>query len=130
MWSGPSSTDGRESSRTGTRPRESFVPRRSAPQRKAAGRRPPLPFSLAEPGRLRVEVQREFVRMRAQAHRADFFGHLVVNPGFDQVLGEYVALEQVLVIVLQVVQRFIERCWHARYLGQLRRSQGVDILVE
>src|SRR5947209_5935443 len=41
-----------------------------------------------------VVVERELERMRPQAQRVDFLRALVLEPGFDDVLGEDVALQE------------------------------------
>src|SRR5690606_5861166 len=50
-----------------------------------------------------VEVQREFVRVRAQPDRVDLVLPLERDPGFDQVLGEHTAFQQEVVVGLEVV---------------------------
>ena len=50
---------------------------------------------------LDVEVKHELVRMRAEAHRIHLTLPLVVNPGVYGILGEHVALQHELVVVLQ-----------------------------
>src|SRR5690242_1867268 len=90
--------------------------------------RPPVRSRLANQSG--IEIQRELVRMWPQARLADLTRHLVFDPCLDQVLGEDVALEQELVVALEVVQRLLERCGHAWHFGQLGRRQRVDILVE
>src|SRR5262249_50829020 len=77
-----------------------------------------------------VEVQGELVRMRAQPSLTHFSVILVIDPGLYQVLGEYIALEQELVIVLEILQRCFQRSRHCWNLREFRRSQGVNILVE
>jgi len=52
------------------------------------------------PVRLNVVVQRELVGMRAQADRIGFVLSFVVDEGFEQFLGEHVALQQEGVILL------------------------------
>src|SRR5689334_10424729 len=52
-----------------------------------------------------VEVQRELVGVRPQADRIDLLLALVPDPRADHVAGEHVALQQELVVLLQVVQR-------------------------
>src|SRR5450631_1231252 len=51
-----------------------------------------------------VVVHRELVRRRAQPHRVEFVGPLVLDPGLDEVRGEYPALEQVVVVLLERVE--------------------------
>ena len=49
---------------------------------------------------LYVMIHVEFVRMRAQVKRLDFFFALVLNPRFDDVIGEDAAFEQELVVLV------------------------------
>ena len=60
---------------------------------------------------LHVVIELEFVRVRAEPDGVDV-GPLQLNPGLDQVGGEDVTLEQVLIIGLQVVQYAAEAVWH------------------
>src|SRR5215471_7519758 len=55
-----------------------------------------------------VEIQSEFVGMRPQAGLAHFAIIFVIKPGLDQVFGEYITLEQELMIVLEIFQRCFE----------------------
>src|SRR5690606_8187648 len=50
-----------------------------------------------------VEVERELVRMRSQAHGVDLVLALVLDPRLHDVLGEDVALEEELVVPLEVL---------------------------
>jgi hypothetical protein len=68
--------------------------------------------------------------VRAQPDRVDLVLALVLDPGLDEVPGEDVALQQELVVLLQVVEHDVER---ARQLLDLRRLLGgqlVEVLVE
>src|SRR5439155_9818831 len=56
-----------------------------------------------------VEVQRELHRSRPEPHRVQLLLHLVLEPGPDHVLGEDVALEQELVVALQLAERLLQR---------------------
>ena len=55
---------------------------------------------------------------------------LVPDPGLDHVLGEHVAVQQELVVLLQRGQRLVERLRRLRHVLQLLRRQVVDVLVE
>src|SRR5580704_3465981 len=77
-----------------------------------------------------VEVQRELIRVWPQARLADLACVLVFDPGFDQVGGEDVALQEELMVTLEVVERRLERSRHARDFGQLCWGQRVDVFVE
>ena len=57
---------------------------------------------------LNVVVKHKLVRMWPQPHRVHFLRALVVDIGGDQLLGERVALEQELMIVLERIQRAFE----------------------
>src|SRR5262249_12672069 len=59
-----------------------------------------------------VEVQRVLVRMRPEPQRAHLVRHLVLDPGLHDVRGENVALEQEVVIALEVRERLVERARH------------------
>src|SRR4029453_13319890 len=61
------------------------------------------------PRRSGGEVQRELVRMRPEPDGVDLVRHLVVDPGLDDVLGEDVALQEEIVVALQVLERFVVR---------------------
>ncbi len=51
----------------------------------------------------------ELVRVRTQTNRVDFVFYLVVDPGFDQVLGENASLKQELVILGEGIQSLDQR---------------------
>ncbi len=57
-------------------------------------------LSLAYRVRLEVVVEHELPRVRPLANLVEFFGSLVVEPDFDQVVGEDAALEQEVMIGL------------------------------
>src|SRR6266849_3017980 len=56
-----------------------------------------------------VVVELELVWMRAHAHGIHFVLHLVVDPELDDIFGEDVTLEQVLVVGFKRLQRLLER---------------------
>src|SRR6266508_2567069 len=123
-WTSPRRTS-RASNAEPSRSRPSRAPPSSArppttgterlePER-AARRRPAVRFDRSV---LDVEVQREFVRVRAQADGVELVDPLVLDPGVDDVLSEHAALQQEAVVVLERVQDFLER---ARYLLDLDR---------
>src|SRR5205823_5542504 len=85
---------------------------------------------LADRPQLDIEVQRELRRGRPQPDRVQLLLDLVLDPGLDHVLGEDVALEEELVILLQLTQRFLERARHLRDVLQLFGGEAVDVLVE
>src|SRR5580704_13914331 len=62
--------------------------------------------------RLDVVIQGEFVWVRAQPDGVGFVAALVIDEGFDQLFGEYVALQQERVVLLQTAQRLFQRCGH------------------
>src|ERR1700676_254975 len=72
-----------------------------------------------------VVIQRKLIRVRAQADRIDFLFALVPDPGADDVLGEDVALEQELLVLLQARQRLLQRTRRLGHLGQFLRLQVV-----
>src|ERR1017187_10022131 len=62
------------------------------------------------PTPLDVVIQRELVWVWAQADGVGLVAALVVDEGFDQLFGEYIALQEERVVVLQTPQRLFERC--------------------
>src|SRR3954463_10287800 len=64
--------------------------------------------------RSHVVVQRELVRVRAQPQRVDLVLTLERDPGLDHVRREHAALEQEVVVALQVVQDLAQRARHLR----------------
>src|SRR5438477_11889361 len=63
---------------------------------------------------LRVEVEGELGRVRAEPHDVDLVLALVVDPGADQLLAEDAALRQERVVGLERVERLAERPRHLR----------------
>ena len=59
-------------------------------------------------GKLNVVVHRELERMRPQPQRLNLALTFVIDPSFDQLRSENIALQQKLVVVFQRVQRVIE----------------------
>jgi hypothetical protein len=55
-----------------------------------------------------VVVEPELIRMRAQRHRLYFTLHLVVDPGYDHVLGEDIPPKQEVMIALQGIECLLE----------------------
>src|SRR3954451_20038128 len=63
---------------------------------------------------LRVVVEGELERMRAQPHGVDLVLALPVDPGPDQLFAEHAALEQELVVGFERVERFRQRARNLR----------------
>jgi hypothetical protein len=61
-----------------------------------------------------VVVELELVWVWTQSDRVDLVGALEVDPGFDQVWGKYVALQQKVVVGLEGVEHLIEAGWDGR----------------
>ncbi len=61
-----------------------------------------------------VVIELELVGVWAQPDRVDLVGALEVDPGLDQVRGEYVALQQEVVIGLERVEHLVEAGWDGR----------------
>src|SRR5437764_13336922 len=61
---------------------------------------------------LRVEVEGELGRVRAEPHDVDLVLPFVVDPGADQLFAEDAALEQELVVGLEGVERLRQRSGH------------------
>src|SRR4029079_12052607 len=97
----PSRAPGSRTSRCG---------RRSPPRR--SPRPPPSPSPRASGSA--IEVERELRRMRAQPHGVDLVLALVRDPGPDQALVEDAVLREELVVVLQRVERLVQRAGHLR----------------
>src|SRR3989475_2031656 len=76
-----------------------------------------------------VEVQSELIRVRTQLHRLELLLALVLDPGFDQVLGENSALEQKLVVAFERVQDFLQTSGRGLYLGLLVGLELIQVLV-
>ena len=77
-----------------------------------------------------VVVELEFVGVGAHTDGVRFVFDFVVDPELDNVFGENVALEKELVVVLQGVERSVERAGKGRNLFQFFRLEIVDVLVE
>src|SRR6266516_5519342 len=77
-----------------------------------------------------VVVERELVRVRAQADGVDLVLPLVAHPGLDEISGEDAALEQVVVVGLECVEHRVQRPWHLGDRLCLVRRQLVEILVD
>src|SRR5436305_6076097 len=111
-------------------------------------RPPPLPVECADQARRRyrpsislrsfhacdtstssnVEVHTKLIRMRPRADRVYFVLALVLDPVVDHVGGEDVALEEELVVVLQHVQRLLERFWRGADFLEFVEAEFVDVL--
>src|SRR6476661_11214564 len=76
-----------------------------------------------------VEVHLKLVRVRAEPDRVHLVGALVVDPRLDEVRGEDVAGEQVLVVGLERVEDGGERAGDLRDVRVLLRRQLVEVLV-
>src|SRR6185295_4091824 len=101
-------------------------PARGYPKENGGGAWPTPPSTVSRKPcglRLRVVVERELVRMRTEPDGAHFVRHLVLDPGLDHVLGEDVALHEEVVILLQVLEGFLER---ARHLRNVLQFPGVE----
>src|SRR6266545_4455853 len=112
-------------------------PARSPPRSRSAdrgghesGRAPYAPSLFVVVLGLDVVVEVELPRVRAQADRVDLALALVADPGLDHVGGEDVALEHEGVVLLQRVERLVERARDLRHSGQLLGRQLVEVLVE
>src|SRR6266568_220799 len=79
---------------------------------------------------LGARVGVELPRVRAQADRVDLALALVADPGLDHVGGEDVALEHEGVVLLQRVERLVQRAGDLRHRRQLLGRQLVEVLVE
>ena len=69
-----------------------------------------------------IVVQAELVRMRTEPHGVDFLFPLVFDPGRDHVVGEDVAAEQELVVLLQGIEQL--RPANQGALGTCASSSG------
>src|SRR5262249_14271438 len=68
-----------------------------------------------------VEVQVELVRVWPQADGVHLFLALVPDPGADHVRREHFTLQHELVVLLQEVQRLLQRAGRLGHRGQLFR---------
>src|SRR6185436_7447315 len=75
---------------------------------------------------IHVVIQKELVGMRAQAQRVVFLA-LVFDPHLQEVARKDVALEQEVVVVLQMFQRFGETARHLRNLRVFFGRQLVEV---
>ena len=57
--------------------------------------------------------------MGPQPDGIDLMLSLVLQPGLDDVLGEDIALEEEIMILLQGIERLVKRPWHRLHLGGL-----------
>src|SRR3954451_17756371 len=77
-----------------------------------------------------VVVHRELVRVRPQTDRVDLVLPLVLDPGLDQVGGEHPAVDQVLVVGLEVVEDGVQRGRHLLDAQGLLGRQLVEVLAD
>src|ERR671934_2537306 len=101
----------RRQSGTGGRP--------GASEREAPGSNTPggLEVKVRRPSD--IEVERELHRRGPQPHRVQLLLHLRVDPRLDYVGSEDVALEEELVVLLQLAQRLLQGPRHLRNVLQL-----------
>ena len=67
--------------------------------------------------------------MRPQPHRIHFLTTLVGDPRLDQVFAKYAALQQELVILLEVIERLIQTPRHGSNLGGFLGFEIVQIFL-
>ena len=86
-------------------------------------------FEVLTPGSLErvldIEIQNILVRVRPQPHGIDFLATFVADPGLDQVLTEDPTLEQKMMVLFEVAQRFVET---ARQRTDFRRFLRLEIV--
>src|SRR5882757_10346818 len=75
--------------------------------------------------RLEVVVEHELPGVRPQPDLVDLLGPLVVEPGFNEVVGENASLGQEVVIRLQRVQDRLQR---RRYVLDVERLLGFEFV--
>src|SRR5262249_20705231 len=56
-----------------------------------------------------IEIQGKFIRMGSESEGIDFLLAFVPDPRLDHVVGEHLALQEKLVVVLEMVQRLFQR---------------------
>ncbi len=97
----PSENDGHlgllSISRTSTKPLASSRSYGAAGSQPSRHRQPVL---LTAHESLYVVIQENLIGMRPKAHRVDFLGPLVADPGFDQILRKHLTLEEKLLVLL------------------------------
>ena len=68
--------------------------------------------------------------MRAQADGIDLLGALVVDPSVDQVVGEHIALQEKVPVLIQGIQRLFQRPGRLRHPFLLLGRQIVQVFVQ
>jgi hypothetical protein len=78
---------------------------------------------------LNIVIKHEFIGMRPQVHCLNLIHHLVVNPCINDILGEYISLEQESMIILQGIQGITQGTGRLGYLACLFRWKIIDVLI-
>src|SRR6185436_17133045 len=81
-------------------------------------------------GRSNVEVQGEFRWGGTKALRFDLALHLVLDPGLDYILGEHISLQKESMVLLQGLERLLQRARQGRDLAKLLCREPVNVFVE
>src|SRR3990172_5654729 len=78
---------------------------------------------------LDIEIKGQLIGVRSHPHGIDLFLTFVLQPGLYYILGKDVPLEQKIMVLLQGVERLLQRARHRFHLGRLLRLQFIEILV-
>src|SRR5580698_6032086 len=79
---------------------------------------------------LDIVIEIELVRRRPHADRVELLVALELEPLVERVLREHVATEEVLVVLLQGLERLFQAPRHVRDFFELLGRERVDVLVE
>src|SRR4030095_2889591 len=80
-------------------------------------------------GPLNVEIKMELKGVGPQRDGINFFFPLVAKPGFDDILGEYIAAEQKRMIGFECIERLLQRAGCGLHRLCFRGRQIVEVLV-
>lgn len=58
---------------------------------------------------LAIKIQTKFIRMGPERHRLHLFVHLVLDPGFDHIVGEHIAASEEIVVPFKRFDGFLKR---------------------
>src|SRR5262245_48148219 len=84
------------------------------PRRCSAEERPQISLVTLD-----IEIQSELPGMRSKADGINLSLAFVLQPGLQHVLGKHVPAEQKLMVLLQRIQRLVQRSRHRLHLGRL-----------
>ena len=88
------------------------------------------PACQAHSALLDIEIQGEFPGMRSEPDGIDLILALVLQPGLDHILGKHIAPEQKIMILLQGIERLVQRPRHRFHLGRFLGLELVEVLID